>query len=403
MSGKHSIASNGLVHRREERQVVIDQVNTLSQVRKKLDEEEVKNLAASITIWGLQERVVIVSYSEKACQGYLAVVNRIFNSSHRIEELVRTPQGRILIMLSGHKRLAAHRLLWDVGCVCCQEKNEGQPVKPGVCFTRHLGSIKRIPAVLYWDLPPMDAINLMQIGNSYVPPSDIDIMNACVIQFKIMRETDPYLTMVEYARSIGRSPGTFSDYLKIMELPPQVLEYLDPDKGFISAGIAREIAFLKDHGERDLLYWAKLAAAKKCKLEEFRKMTRQYLVNSQQTLSEIFAVEAEKVAKRNRIRLTVAHEMLEGINLHEAYFKRILRMLKEKKLSRSEGPFSTKSPVHRYRGQVKFMQEDLLPFMATLLPKKSLAGINRTLAEVDFSLEELEKRLEQKEAAQAAG
>ncbi len=369
--------------------VPIDVINILRQVRRTFDPNDIRALAENICKWGLIDPVTLVSLTEALCQEYIDLTNRLHGSSYGIKDLVVAPGGQFIIMLSGERRLRAHRLIWQEGCSVCQKEYGVE--KPGNCFARHLNGETWIKAHLYKNLSASDAVEIQLSGNSYIPPPDHEMVEIYTLQFRVKKEKNPKLTIAEFARSIGRSPSTISDYLKIFELPKEVFDFFS--KGLISSSVAREIAFLRDNGERDLMWWVRRAVISRLKVGDFRKQVRGHLINRQQSMLEIFSKEAEKQSKKAYIKATVTKEIVEGLWGNIAYFKKILKMFEEGKLGRKDSPFSERSPVHLYREQVELMQQNVLPHIAGFLPKKSLREIEKTLARVELALSRQEEQI----------
>lgn len=359
-------------NRRRQVYVPIEIINILKQVRRTFDPNDIKALADNICKWGLIDPVTLVSLTKALCQDYINLTNRLHRSNYQIKDLVAAPDGQFIILLSGERRLKAHKLIWQEGC--------------------SNGNEMRIRAHLYQNLSASDAVEIQLSGNSYVSPPDHEVVEMCALQFRIKKEKNPKLTIAEFSRSIGKNPSTISDYLKIFDLPQEIFGLFQ--KELISSGIAREIAFLQENGERDLMWWAKRVIISRWKVKDFRKRIREHLMNKRQSMLEIFDKEAEKQAKKTYIKATVAKEMLEGIWNNIAYFKKIFRLFEEGKLGRKDSPFSERSPVHLYRKQVELMRQNILPHIAGYLPKKSLREIEETLARVELTLSKQEGQIE---------
>lgn len=399
MGGKTGtvVLSEERQYERKELLIQIELINALKQVRRTFVANDIRALADNICKWGLIDPVTLAVFYAPLCQEYIALTNKYHGSDYKLSDLV---YGRILypiispcyaILLSGERRLRAHQLIWQEGCSVCQKKYGEE--KPGTCFARHFGKDKIIKAHAYVNISPLDAIDIQLSGNSYIPPPDSEMMEICSLQFRVKREKNPKLTIADFARSIGKSPSTISDYLKIFELPPEALDFLQ--KGMISSGIAREIAFLQDNGEKDLMWWVRRAAFGRLKVEDFRKKVRDHLASRQQTMLEIFDAAAEQVARKAYIKKVVAKEMIEGVYGNISYFKKVLQMLEDGKLGQKDSPFSAKSPTHLYREQVNLMRQQVLPYLASLLPKKSLQEIEETLARVELTLAKQEERVKE--------
>lgn len=371
----------------------LDEINVLAQHRQTFLPEEISAKADSVCRYGLFEKILVVAFKRKSAQDYIDLTNQHYKTSHALAELTQLPDGTFPVLLSGEVRLRGHKEAWELGCPTCRERF-GQE-EPGVCYCRHFSpkkAKKMIEIKLYDDMPAIIAIDIQLTGNSYTPPPENEMVAAISFQFLVKKKIDPNLTIARFARSVGKSPGTISGYLKVFELPKEIYEFYQ--KGYISYGIALELAFLKNHGESNsgLKWWAMRAITGKIKSDVFRKKVRAHLQNQGQELLEIFHDVSEKEAKKRAIRETVAKEMIDDIYRGTAYWQKVLRLFKEGKLGRKDSPFSEGSPVALYRKQVNLMETQVLAHLEQFLPKRTVAGIKKTIALVRLELKKLEEQ-----------
>lgn len=371
----------------------IDLIGVLAQHRRTFLVEEIRALTDSVCKYDLLEPILVVAFKEKSAQDYIDLTNQHYKTQHCLAELSQLPDGTFPILLSGEVRFRAHKLAWDEGCSACQERFGVE--EPGVCYRRHFSpekSGKKIQVKLYDDMPAIVAIDIQLSGNSYTPPPENEMVEAISFQFLVRKKLDPSLTIARFARSVGKSQGTISGYLKVFDLPEEIYEFYQ-DKA-ISYGIALELAFLKSHGEsnKGLEWWAMRAITGKIKTDVFRKKVREHFKNQNQGILEIFNDVSEKDAKKRAIRQTVAKEMVEDLYRGTAYWQKVLRLFKEGKLGKKDSPFSEGSPVAIYRKQVELMESQVLAHLEQFLPKRALAGIKKTIALVRAELEKMEEQ-----------
>lgn len=370
----------------------IDSINVLSQHRRTFLEEDITARKNNVCRYGLFEPILVVAFKKKSVQDYLDLTNQHYKTDYRLSDLVRLPDGTYPVLLSGELRLRGHKDAWDNGCSACQERfgKEG----PGTCYRRHFSPAKAkkmIEVKLYDDMPAIVAVDIQLSGNSYTPPPENEMVEAISFQFLVKKKLESGLTIARFARSVGKSPGTISGYLKVFDLPKEIYEFYQ--KGFISYGIALELAFLKGHGEseKSLNWWAMRAITGKIKADVFRTKVREHLKNQGQGLLQIFHDVSEKEAKRRAIRETVAKEMVDDIYRGTAYWQKVFRLFKEGKLGKKDSPFSEGSPVALYRKQVDLMESQVLPHLEQFLPKRALANIKKTIGLVRAELTKLEE------------
>jgi len=373
----------------------LDEINVLAQHRQTFLPEEISAKADSVCRYGLFEKILVVAFKRKSAQDYIDLTNQHYKTNHALVELTQLPDGTFPVLLSGEVRLRGHKEAWEMGCPTCRE-HFGQE-KPGVCYCRHFypkKAKKMIEVKLYDDMPAIVAIDIQLTGNSYTPPPENEMVAAISFQFLVKKKIDPSLTIARFARSVGKSPGTISGYLKVFELPKEIYEFYQ--KGYLSYGIALELAFLKNHGEstKSLHWWAMRAITGKIKADVFQKKVREHLQNQGQGLLEIFHDISEKEARRRAIRETVAKEMVDDIYRGTAYWQKVLGLFKEGKLGKKDSPFSESSPVALYRKQVALMESQVLTHLEQFLPKHALTDIKKTIALVRAELEKLEEQQE---------
>lgn len=375
----------------------IDSVGVISQHRQTFLDEQISAIADSVCKYGLLEPIVVVAFRKESAQDYLDLMNERYKTKHCLAELPRLPDGTFPILLSGEIRLRAHKSAWEKSCSACREHfgEEG----PGTCYCRHFSpekAEKMIEVKLYDDMPAIVAVDIQLSGNSYTPPPENEMVEAISFQFLVRKRLDSSLTIARFARSVGKSPGTISGYLKVFDLPKEIYEFYR--KGYISYGIALELAFLKNHGEsnRSLNWWAMRAITGKIKADVFRGKVREHIKNQGQALLEIFHDASEKEARKRAIRETVAKEMVDDIYRGTAYWQKVLRLFRDGKLGKNDSPFSEGSPVAIYRKQVELMESQVLAHLEKFLPKRALANIKKTIALVRTELEKLEEQQKEK-------
>lgn len=370
-------------------------INTLTQHRRTFLADDTRALADNICQYGLLDPLVVASFSSTSAQEYVELVNTFYKTTHCLSELQRADNEHYQIVLSGDRRLRAHLLIWESGCSLCREKY-GQE-EPGSCYKRHFGKRKKdkkIETRLYHDLSAIEAMDIQLSGNSYVLPKEQEMIQSYALQYFIKRKMDSKLTVAQFARSVGKAPETMRGYLKVCALPDAIYNYYQ--QGFISYGIAEELAFLNDRGENDLDFWAMRAIVGKMKVETFHQIIRGHLEKKNQSILEIFDEKSQEEAKKSFVRKTVAKEVIDDLHAGTVYWKKVLRLFEEGKLGKKDSPFSEGSPVNLYRKQIDLTKNHILPHLAQFLPKKSLREIERILLRVELVLAKLEERQNKK-------
>lgn len=389
---KKTTGGNGVNHRLKPAFLPMDEINILTQVRRTWSPEHVEELEEGICfIRGLLEPIIVVNFDLQSAQEYLALTNRYYRVSHKLKDLVQSADSRYLIVLSGEMRLRAHRLIWEEGCSACRELYGREA--PGKCFSRHLTRRKLVEVRLHRDIPVNLAMDIQLMANDYEAPPESEMIRGLGVRYRFKKDTDPNLTIAKFARSVGRSPATMSKYLKIYDLPQEIFELLEPPKSaassgerprpLISSGIAFELAFLKEQGEKDLKWWALRAIAGRMKVEYFHRKVREYLAVKNQGVLDLFESSAEAAAKRAHIKMTVNQEMVNGVYGNLAYWRKVLTLFERGQLGKDDSPFSADSPTRLYRQQVELMKEAVLPHLSEFLSAEKVQEVHRVLGKVE--------------------
>jgi len=373
----------------------LDLINNLTQHRRAFFADDTRALADNICRFGLLDPLIVVRFTRDLAQEYVDLINQFYKTDHRLSEMRSDPCGNFLIVLSGERRLRAHWLVWESGCSSCRE-TYGQE-EPGKCWQRHFGLRKvgerwvgkTIESRVYTDLSAIEAIDIQLSGNSYVPPKEQEMIETYSLQFFIKKKMNPKLTVAEFARSVGKAPDTMRGYFRVISLPEAIYGYYQ--QGFISLGIAQELAFLKDQGENDLEFWAMRAIISKMKVDVFHQKVREHLRKRTQTILEIFEEGSSEEMKKLFVRKTVAKEMVADLHTGNLYWRQVLRLFEEGKLGRRDSPFSEGSPVRLYRKNIDLIRDKVLPHLAQFFPKEALAEIEETLRRVDLTAAKLEE------------
>jgi len=366
--------------------VPIGDINILTQPRKTF--ENIEALGGNIGEVGQINPITLALLDEKQCQAYLQTLNTIWKTNHQITDLVPISIDGgfyFCVLLAGERRLRSYHYLKDSGCENCHTK-----YGPGPCFERHfppsLFPHHSVEGRLRPQLSPEEALDLQFSENTHMRVPPHEEARAYYNYLIHKRRPDPGYPLSLFARRVGRTPETIRQAVKFCELPIEIQEYVE--KGFISYGIACEIARLQESAkidEEDLKWWVTRAIANNHKVPEFRQLVTDYLfnLNSGQTMLGLFTEEQKREAKRTAFRRVVAREMVQANWHFLQYFSRVLRLFQEGKLGKPESPFSEGSPLRTLRALLSLQRELLVPHLQDLLPKKDQQQAQETLTELN--------------------
>lgn len=371
--------------------VPLDQINVLEQPRKLFN--DIPELAQDVANSGLLNPVIIARFNEFACRRYLDAVNNLWETEHGHKELrwiMEENEKIYYVLLAGERRFRSFNYLWDSGCGACLE-NYG-PEKPGECYKRHFGPARVIEARVCYGIPPLRAFAIQFAENNYTPLTETELARSYAQFFKMLRRIDPKYPMAKFARMVGRSVGMIRNAIRVYELPQNIIEAVE--KKHIPYGIAIELAYLEDHGVKDLDWWMVRAIVNRSKVKEFRSVVRHYIANRDQSMLDLFSEEAELARKKLFIRRTVGANIIDSLWLFNGYWTTVFALYNEGKLGKEDSPFSDISPLRLFRKQVEMMKGQILPHIQSLLPEKSQEEISNVLTGLGFTIESGQKFME---------
>lgn len=324
--------------------IPLTDINVLLQPRRTFEEIEI--LAEDIATKNLLHPLTIARFNRENCQRYLDVINLLWGTSYRVEELVSVNQKDkeiFYIILAGERRFRACKYLREVGCERCHEK-----FGPGGCYKRHFGN-ERVDARLCVNISPLEALFLQASENIHMRVPPHEEARFYYELFQLIRKAEPNYSVSRFARQVGRSPETLREAIKFCLLPVQIQEFVV--KGQIPYGIACEIARLHaqtDMNDKALGWWVLRAITGNYKVPDFREMVTRYLVEHNSGQISLFSPEQEKQLERFHFRRVVERQFIMAIWNFIYYFNRALILFSEGKLGKKDSPFSERSPVRIY-------------------------------------------------------
>lgn len=342
-------------------------LNVLTQVRRTF--EDIGELALNIAQENLMNRLLVGRFTtEHGVRQYLLVLNFLWGTAHRFEDLVaRTENGNPVwyILIAGERRKRSFEYLWEMGCTECQERHGKET--PGKCFWRHFRSRnKEIPVRVRTDMGPIEMVRNQFKENTHLPVPPHEEAEGYHRFFRLLRLIDPALTLTAFSRIVGKGEERIRNALRFCDLPEFVREAVKARE--LPYGAAVQLARLKEVGTTDaeLSWWVKRCVLERRKVEEVTDRVTQVVKakkrSGQGSLLEIMTGEQTKVAHQTQMRKVVARESIQAVWMWIHYIDIVFRYLEEGKLDRKESPFSLKSPVRVFRALV-VRQRNLLPLL----------------------------------------
>lgn len=220
-------------------------VNLIKQVRPRYIEETIADLADSIAALGLAQVPAVAELTPDKVAAYLELFNRALGGNARVEDLVRDPDtGNYFIMIFGHRRTKAVRLLISDGCTSCRKHFGDLSAKK--CAKLH--SVLEdgyLEIRVFFNPEPRYALDLQVTENTGEQISQADNAETLRTIWEIEHNLDPALTKTEFASRRNQKLGDVQSALAFCELPEYTKDAVRA--GTLTFGKAVELARLCAH------------------------------------------------------------------------------------------------------------------------------------------------------------
>ncbi|MBI4709283.1 MAG: hypothetical protein HY764_03720 [Candidatus Portnoybacteria bacterium] len=369
----------------------LDIINVLPQPRRTF--EDIEELALDVAKKGLLNPITVAAFNSATCSEFLKIINVLWDANYRLEDLrpVKLNGEKVFyILLAGERRFRAFNMLWEMGCIECQEKYGHEP--EGKCLKRHFDD-KNIEVRLCDNIPPLNALYLQLSENTHVRVPAHEEAKAYSQLFKLVKQADPNVSVAWFARQVGRSASTIRNALNFCELPSSI--QTATEKGKVPYGIALELSLLYGKGVKgdELKWWLMRGIVENKSIPNFRKIVRDYLetiTSGQSSLLDFFSDEEKRQARRMHIKQAVATEIIKSLWAFIGYWSKVFRLFEEGRLGKEDSPLSERSPARLFRRQVELMELQILPHIQSFLPRKKILEIKRVLQETKIALKNLD-------------
>lgn len=195
-------------------------VNTLTQMR--FAGDDLEELLASMLDKGQLYHGIAGALTEAEAEAYLAGINEVHNTKHRVEDLVpiresaRSSTTLYIILVAGERRYNA--------CCLGTARIQSGELSPTVYFDG------RYHVELRFGLSLDEALDIQATENTYRPPRPREEASFHWHSWRYRRAKIPDLTVAQYARKVGRSPAWMHSALRFAELPECLQQLADKTK-----------------------------------------------------------------------------------------------------------------------------------------------------------------------------
>lgn len=247
------------------RALPLDKINPVSQVREHIEQGALEELVSSIAKDGQQSPGAVAAVPVGEIDEYLRVINTLWLSSIVRQNLKSTRLGGkayYLIVIYGHRRLAALRQL-----------------------ARTRGGAWHYLTTVHFDLTIAEVVRKQLAENLYVPPAQHREIQALSrlwnFEKALATREGRKLTLTEFAKKMGRTPGYMRNLLRFTTLPQALQDRINPASGqtlmaySLLLELERLVAAYRRHGrtitDADMVLMADSLMLRRVKTRDYAK------------------------------------------------------------------------------------------------------------------------------------
>ncbi len=357
-----------------------DVLNTVTQVRKKIEQEEIVQLAESIRHQGQQTPARVVALQEGEARQYLREINLLWKGSagfrrvsfSQLKSVVIDQVEYYLIVVFGHRRLEACRYAYQNNWL--SDKFQGE-----------------YHCDIHFGLSVREAIPMQLAENFYVPVAKHEEIAAMWRFWLYQKQVDPGLTRATFAHMVGRTPGWVREMLHFTDLPSSIQQRIQPDApgGAVAYSLILQVARLargykttgKYMSEDDMARLIDWLLARRVSATVFAKEVTERLAQLQEGQSELFA---ESQITSRQVRKTAQRQLVPSMMLVIQYIRRIHNMMAHTDafggkspyaadLQLGPGEYSPHSPG-RMSLRVLELYKEIVPLIAIMVERDGISA-----------------------------
>jgi ParB-like chromosome segregation protein Spo0J len=349
---------SGHAHKKSMRQVSVWLINVVAQMRKSFDPAELQELSGSIQEKGVINAPVVARFARDELESYLAVINRLWNTSYKVSDLKPSRVGgeeRWYVLLAGERRYRS--------CI---------PLVRASLRSRFL------QVVIHEHISHFDAIDIQFSENSHRRPPPHEEAHAYAQYWALQDALGQQTSLAQFARRIGRSPSAVKAALRFVSLPgvirnavagswgtnvPQA-KLLTQQRLKLPYGIAVELARLAEIGvvEEELLNRMVGVVISGTKVEQFREQVSEQIESQGQDMLGLLSAAAEQDTRRIFRRRTVGTGVSRTLVGEEVWFAKVLALFDAGLLGKDDSPFALGAVRNRFI-RIAELYEQVFPFL----------------------------------------
>lgn len=271
---------------------------------------KIHELAESILARGQLQQGVAAALTGKQVSRYVRDLNALWGTHHTVKEMTRTKIDGVwyyIVLVAGHRRYLA-----------CKEASVQKPDL-------------KYRVVLHFGMTSEDALSVQFTENMHekVPPHEE--ARTIHLAWLWMLRRHPETTLVDFSRSLNRSPETVRDALRFATLPVAIQQYAHDGK--LTYGVLVELSRLAEGMEKlgspipetELNRQAERYMVEGTRPEDVRKAVSAVLLHTSNGQMNLFAMEMDK----RPFRQVIAQHLIRTLWTQQEYLKTVARHFKD--------------------------------------------------------------------------
>lgn len=348
-----------------------DMISVLTQVRKSMDVSE--DLVPSIHAHGQETPGIAAALTPDQAECYIKEINGLWSSTHCLNDQTRVildDESYYIFLVAGHRR---HQACEDINSLIANGELEAGTRFDGRYYVELRFGI---------DFEKAITIQFNENRHSQVPPAEE--ARAAWDAYRWMQKKTPKLTVMEFARRIGRRPDWVRNALRFCSLPASIQDFADGGNGKkrLPYGILVRLAYLGEKvteleniapNEDWYLGWIRKVVVEQLSTSKFSKIVSTYIkakkAEHQGQVSLFGSV--DNFEDDRPVRQVVARQLVPAMWHTLSYYQQLNQLMKDGVFNGENylGPETDTSVVRQYSpGSPLRITSEWLKVISEILP-----------------------------------
>jgi ParB-like chromosome segregation protein Spo0J len=332
-------------------------INIFYQPRQTFD--EIEELAGSINRHGLMHPLSVARFSREEMMYHLSLRNLSKKHSFpvKIEDIKPSYKGCYHVLIAGERRFKAIEMI---------VANIGRKFRKDNTF---IFIDRKIECNIYKSPSFFKFISMQIEENNHLPPAVSDVAEYIDIFYHALKTASEIenkkLTMVAFAKKIGKSPNSIRSALKFSDLPFEIKIYVSSK--LISYGVACEIARLKIEikaKSSELMWWANIGVGKN--LKDFKSLIEKRIQEKKSGEVSFFEELSTEALLKQGFTKIMNERVMRMLFIDYSYVKKVLTLFEDGQIGKELSAFNNVSIIRMLGKIVEMLSEKILPHIQTL-------------------------------------